>query len=51
MRLLFAVALVLSMSGTETERALALARARDADRQQFHRRYLIDLTGPVVSQI
>jgi hypothetical protein len=51
MRLLLAVALVLSMSGTETERALALARARDADRQQFHRRYLIDLAGPVVSQV
>jgi hypothetical protein len=51
MRLIFAVALVLSMSGTETERALALARARDGERQQFHRRYVIDLSDPVVSQI
>jgi hypothetical protein len=51
MRLIFAVALVLSMSGTETERALALARARDSERQQFHRPYVIDLPGPVVSQI
>jgi hypothetical protein len=51
MRLISAVALVLSMSGTETERALALARARDGERQQFHRPYIVDLPGPVVSQI
>jgi len=51
MRLLSAVALVLSMSGTEIERAQALARARDAERQQFHRRYVVDLPGPIVTQI
>ena len=51
MRLTVAVALVLSMTGTETERALALARARDSERQQFHRRYIVDLPGPIVSQI
>ena len=51
MRLFFAVALVLSMTGSETERALALARARDGDRQQFHSRYIINLPGPIVSQI
>lgn len=51
MRLLFAAGLVLSMSGTEIERAQALARARDAERQQFHQRYVINLKDPVVAQI
>ena len=51
MRLLFAVALVLSMSSADIERAQTLARARDSERQQFHRRYVIDLPGPVVTQI
>lgn len=51
MRLLSAVALVLSMSSTDIERAQALARARDSERQQFHHRYLIDLPGPTVTQI
>ena len=55
MRLLAAVALgsllIPTLTGTDVERALALARARDGDRQQFHRRYLIDLPGPVVTQL
>ena len=51
MRLLFAIGLVLSMSGTEIERAQALARARDAERQQFHRRYVINLPDPIVTRI
>lgn len=43
--------LVSPMSGTDVERALTLARARDAERQQFHRRYVVDLPGPSVTQI
>src|SRR5215831_20530968 len=45
------VLLVSPMGGPDIERALSLARARDADRQQFHRRYLVDLPGPAVTQI
>src|SRR5579871_6065339 len=51
MRLAFAVALVISMSGSDIERALALARGRDADRQQFHSRYVFNLTDPAVTQV
>jgi len=51
MRLLSAVALVLSMSSTDIERAQTLARARDSERQQFHHRYVIDLPGSTVTQI
>lgn len=43
--------LISAMSGMDIERALALARARDAERQQFHHRYVIDLPDPVVTQI
>ena len=46
-----AVALVISMSGSDIERALALARAKDAERQQFHSRYLFNLNDPAVTQI
>jgi hypothetical protein len=51
MRLAFAVALVVAMGGTDIERALTLARGRESERQQFHKRYLIDLADPVVPQI
>jgi hypothetical protein len=51
MRLLSAVALVLSMSSTDIERAQTLARARESERQQFHHRYVIDLPGSTVTQI
>jgi hypothetical protein len=54
MRLLAAalgILLVSPMSGSDVERALSIARSRDADRQQFHRRYSSDLTGPSVSHI
>ena len=55
MRLLVAAALgwllISPMGGTDIERAQALARARDSERQQFHRRYVIDLPDPVVTQI
>ena len=46
-----AVALVLSMGANDIERSLALARARDAERQQFHSRYIFNLTDPAVTQI
>jgi hypothetical protein len=45
-----AVALVVSMSGNDMERALAIARARDSERQQFHSRYIFNLTDPAVTQ-
>jgi len=55
MRLLVAVAfgslLISPMSGTDIERAQSLSRARESERQQFHRRYVIDLPHPVVTQI
>jgi hypothetical protein len=55
MRLLVAAAvgwlLVSPLSGTDIERAQTLARARESERQQFHRRYIIDLPHPVVTQI
>jgi hypothetical protein len=43
--------LVSPMDGADIERALSIARARDAERQQFHRRYVVDLPGQVVAQI
>jgi hypothetical protein len=46
-----AVALVISMSGNDIERALTLARAKDAERQQFHSRYLFNLNDAAVTQI
>jgi hypothetical protein len=55
MRLLAAAAagslIISSLGGADIERALSMARARDADRQQFHQRYVFDLPGPVVTQI
>ena len=55
MRLLVAIALgsllISSMNGADIERAQALARARDSERQQFHARYVINLSDPVVTQI
>ena len=54
MRLLAAalgVLLVSPMSGSDLERALALSRSRDAERQQFHRRYITELSDPVVTQV
>src|SRR4051812_8287673 len=54
MRLIVAAALgsmlVSPMGGSDIERALTLARGRDAERQQFHRRYVVDLPGPDVTQ-
>jgi hypothetical protein len=49
-RLLLSLGLVLSMSGTEIERAQQLARGRESERQQFHRRYLVDLQDATVTQ-
>jgi len=54
MRLLAAalgILLVSPMSGTDIERALALARGREADREQFHHRYITELSGPFVTRI
>ncbi len=51
MRLLAALALIVSMSAGEIERAQALARARESERRQFHSRYVFNLQDPVVSQI
>src|SRR5215467_8838026 len=45
-----AIALVVTMNGNDMERALAIARARDAERQQFHSRYIFNLTDPTVTQ-
>lgn len=50
MRLLLLFGLVLSVSGTEVERAQQLARSRESERQQFHRRYLVDLPDATVTQ-
>jgi len=45
-----AIALVVSMNGNDMERALSIARAREAERQQFHSRYIFNLTDPTVTQ-
>ena len=50
MRLLLSFGLVLSMSGTEIERAQQTARGREPERQQFHRRYLVDLQDATVTR-
>lgn len=46
-----AVALVVSLNANDIERALAMARARDSERQQFHSRYIFNITDPAVTQI
>src|SRR5204862_4399305 len=51
MRLAFAVALVITLGSTEIERAQQMARSREAERAQFHRRYLFDLPGDTVTQL
>jgi hypothetical protein len=51
MRLAFAVALVITLGSTEIERAQQMARSREAERAQFHRKYLFDLPGDTVTQI
>ena len=43
--------LVSQMSGADIDRALAVARARDDERQQFHHRYIIELSDPIVTQL
>ena len=43
--------LVSPMDGADIERALSIARGRDGERQQFHRRYVMDLPGQIVTQI
>ena len=43
--------LVSPIGGDQIERALAVARGRESDRQQFHRRYVIDLQNQTVTQI
>ncbi len=49
MRLLL-IGLVLSMSVSEIERAQQVARSRESERQQFHRRYVIDVNDATVTQ-
>ncbi len=51
MRLLLPFALVLSMSSMEIERAQQVARGRASEREQFHRRYVVNLPDPAVTQI
>ena len=51
MRLAVAIALVAALGSTEIERAQQTARGRDAERAQFHRKYLFDLPGDTVTQI
>lgn len=46
-----AVALVLSMNANDIERSLAMARARESERQQFHSRYIFNISDPAVTQI
>lgn len=43
--------LVSPMDGADIERALSIARGRDAERQQFHRRYVLDFPDKIVTQI
>jgi len=43
--------LVSPMDGPDVDRALSIARAREAEREQFHRRYVLDLPGQIVTQI
>jgi len=49
-RLLLSLGLVLSMNGMDIERAQQMARGRESERQQFHRRYVIDLQDATVTQ-
>ena len=51
MKLAVAIALVTAMGTTQIERAQQVARSRDAERTQFHRKYLFDLPGDTVTQI
>jgi hypothetical protein len=51
MRIAVAVALVATMGGAEIERAQQVARSRDAEREQFHHRYVFNLTGDTVTQL
>ena len=51
MKLAIAIALVTAMGTAEIERAQQVARSRDAERTQFHRKYLFDLAGDTVTQI
>jgi hypothetical protein len=55
MRLVAAIALgsllVPALGTADIERALALARARESERQQFHRRYVVELKDPVVMRL
>ncbi len=52
MRLICAgILLVVSLTPSEIDRALAIARAREPERQQFHKRYVIELPDPAVTQI
>src|ERR1051326_5937638 len=43
--------LVSPMDGADIERALSIARGGDGERQEIHRRYVIDLPGQIVTQI
>lgn len=51
MRLVVAVALVVALGGKEIERAQQVARGRDAERAEFHRRYVFDLKDDTVTQL
>jgi hypothetical protein len=51
MKLAIAIALVTAMGTAQIERAQQVARSRDAERSQFHRKYLFDLPGDTVTQI
>jgi hypothetical protein len=51
MRIVCAIALVVTMGGAEIERAQQVARSRDGERAHFHRRYVFDLKDDTVMQI
>jgi hypothetical protein len=51
MRLVLAIALVASMGGAEIERAQQVARSRDAERAEFHHRYVFALRSDIVTEL
>ena len=46
-----ALAVIVALGSTEIERAQQMARGRDAERAQFHSKYLFDLHDATVNQI
>jgi hypothetical protein len=51
MRIAAAIWLVIALGGAEIDRAQQVARSREAERAEFHRRYLFELKDDTVTQI